>query len=201
VLTPQVGLVPLGLDPQSGLEEFADPATGVVPERDAAGALVRNETTAVVFVLLPGGGFTMGAQKADPAQPNYDPMAFVTEGPVHRVELSAFFLSKYEMTRAQWQTIMGDDPSDQYKTGQVVRGIVIDRRHPVTHTSWLSCDTITSRAGGYCRPRHNGNTRAVLVRRRRGPPATTRRRCSRRPISPMARQAGSSPRTGRTTPA
>jgi serine/threonine protein kinase/formylglycine-generating enzyme required for sulfatase activity len=147
VLTPQVGLVPLGLDPQSGLEEFADPATGVVPERDAAGALVRNETTAVVFVLLPGGGFTMGAQKADPAQPNYDPMAIVTEGPVHRVELSAFFLSKYEMTRAQWQTIMGDDPSDQYKTGQVVRGIVIDRRHPVTNTSWLSCDTITSRCG------------------------------------------------------
>ena len=54
-LTPQLGLVPLGPDPDSGLFEFAHLQTGEVPVRGRDGRLTRTEDTGLVFVLLPGG--------------------------------------------------------------------------------------------------------------------------------------------------
>ena len=65
----------------------------------------------MVLVLLPGGTFWMGAQPLDADGRNYDPQADIDEGPVHEVELSAFFLSKYEMTQGQWQRLTGRNPS------------------------------------------------------------------------------------------
>lgn len=145
-LIPQLGVVPIGADPQSGLEEFADPQTGEVPARDADGLLRRSEATAVVFVLLPAGAFVMGAQKTDPAGPNYDPEAWIVEAPPHRVELSAFLLSKYELTQAQWQAVMGDNPSRSQR-GRVVRGVAIDALHPVENVSWQRCHTLAVHCG------------------------------------------------------
>ncbi len=60
-IKPQVGLVPVGRDPWSGLWEFAHLETGSVPER-ADGKLQITEQSGLVFVLLPGGAFRMGAQ-------------------------------------------------------------------------------------------------------------------------------------------
>ena len=60
-LKPQLGLVPLGADPASRLEEFAHSRSGSIPARDASGCLVLDEHAAVVLVLLPGGAFGMGA--------------------------------------------------------------------------------------------------------------------------------------------
>jgi hypothetical protein len=65
-ITPQFGLLPLGPDPDSGLWEFAHLQTGLAPERDASGRLVVTEETGLVFVLLPGGTFPMGAQAGEP---------------------------------------------------------------------------------------------------------------------------------------
>ncbi|MBN2489682.1 MAG: protein kinase, partial [Planctomycetes bacterium] len=105
-LRPQLGLVPLGPDPQSGLFEFAHLPSGAIPVRNGAGRLERTEEIGVVLVLLPGGTSAMGAERERPAgapEPAVlDSQAAADEGPVHRVELAPFFLSKYEMTQAQW---------------------------------------------------------------------------------------------------
>ena len=134
-LAPQLGLVPLGPDPASGLWEFAHLATGEPAVRGADGKLMLEETTGLVFVLLPGGTFQMGAQKGDPSGPNYDPQATDDEGPVHAVTLSPFFLSKYEMTQGQWLRFVGKNPSHYQPPG----GLAPSLLHPVEQVSWLDC--------------------------------------------------------------
>jgi hypothetical protein len=58
-IRPQVGLVPLGADPDSGLFEFAHLGSGPVPSRDAATKrlVLPEDGFAVVLVLVPGGTF------------------------------------------------------------------------------------------------------------------------------------------------
>ena len=101
-LTPQIGLLPLRRDPRSGLWEFRHIQTGSKPgenpDAEAVNPWILNEDTGLVFVLIPGGTFWMGAQKDDPEGHNYDPQADSNESPVHEVTLTAFFVSKYEMT-------------------------------------------------------------------------------------------------------
>ena len=61
--------------------------------------------TGMVFVLLPGGRFFMGAENSgsrNSAPGNMDRYARKNEGPIHRVDLGPFFMSKYEMTQGQW---------------------------------------------------------------------------------------------------
>ena len=53
------------------------------------------------MVWIPPGGFMMGAKNG----PEY-------EKPVHRVTISqGFYMGKYEVTQAQWLTVMGNNPS------------------------------------------------------------------------------------------
>ncbi len=53
------------------------------------------------FVLIPAGTFEMGSAQGDK-----------DERPVHTVTISkSFYLGKYEVTQAQWQAIMGSNPS------------------------------------------------------------------------------------------
>ncbi|MEQ8762705.1 MAG: SUMF1/EgtB/PvdO family nonheme iron enzyme [Planctomycetota bacterium] len=66
VIQPQLGLVPLGQDPDSGLWEFAHLQTGEIPNRNDEGRIVLTEGAGLVFVLLPGGRFRMGAMPPDP---------------------------------------------------------------------------------------------------------------------------------------
>lgn len=137
-LDPQVGLLPIGPDPQSGLWEFAQLRSGVAPKRDGAtGGLQIGEDTGAVFVLLPGGSFRMGSQMQDPAAANYDPQARVDEAPVHEVELSPFFLSKYEVTRGQWRRLTGENTAPE--TDEDTR--------PVEGVSWNRSQETLSRHG------------------------------------------------------
>lgn len=78
VITPQIGLVPLGQDPDSTLLEFAILSTGVTPVRDAAGRLRISGQTGVVLVLLP---------------------SWVDDDGLHTHP--PFFLSKFELTEGQ----------------------------------------------------------------------------------------------------
>ncbi len=136
-LQPHADLLPLGRDPESGLWEFALTSTGNAPERDPkTGALVRTEGMALVFVLLPGGIFSMGAQSEFEELPHHDAAAQADEGPVHDVELSPFMISKYEMTQGQWMHATGNNPST-HPPGSTFAGHEFDRLHPVesiTHT-------------------------------------------------------------------
>ncbi|MEO6595513.1 MAG: SUMF1/EgtB/PvdO family nonheme iron enzyme, partial [Planctomycetota bacterium] len=94
-VSPQVDLVPLGPDPESGLWEFAHVPSGKPPNRDATtGRLEQTVETGTVFVLLP------------------EAVVNIRDGasfePTTKVHLVAFFLSKYEMTQAQWLRLRPD---------------------------------------------------------------------------------------------
>ncbi|HEX6883516.1 MAG TPA: bifunctional serine/threonine-protein kinase/formylglycine-generating enzyme family protein [Planctomycetota bacterium] len=109
-LAPQLGLVPLGADPSSGLWEFAHLESGEPARRGADGRLVLQPETGLVLVLLPGGVFAMGSTPRA-GQPNHDPHSTQNEWPVHDVTLAPFFLAKHEMTQAQWERCVGRNPS------------------------------------------------------------------------------------------
>jgi formylglycine-generating enzyme required for sulfatase activity len=156
-LAPQLGLIPIRKDPQSGLWEFAHlqtTAEGVdpIPAVRADGRYDLQESTGLIFVLIPGGTFQMGArlptdeeeeESSDggvPLPPNVDRQAAEQEGPVHTVALSHFFISKFEMTQGQWSRIAGRNPA-RFRPGA---GAMTDERpvtllHPVEMISWDDC--------------------------------------------------------------
>ncbi|MCH2106229.1 MAG: bifunctional serine/threonine-protein kinase/formylglycine-generating enzyme family protein [Planctomycetes bacterium] len=146
-LTPQLGLLPVGRDPDSGLWEFThvqSRAGSRVPSRDPESSELKLDMgDGLTFVLIPGGTFLMGAQADDPSAPNFDPAATPEEGPVHEVELAPFFLSKYEMTQEQFARTGHERPS-LYKGGTKVgldptTGEVMDqisKLNPVESVTW-----------------------------------------------------------------
>lgn len=141
VLRPQTGLVPLGADPASGLQEFAVLDTGEIPVRDDAGALQLGPDFAVVLVLVPGGSFRMGADNLA------DPWSAEVERPVHEVEVGPFFIGKFEVTQGQWLRMAGDNPS-QMRPGGAKQGVEkFTLRNPVESVSWTSCNEVLGRLG------------------------------------------------------
>ena len=143
-IEPQLGLLPIGKDPSSGLWEFAHLETGEPAERGTDGKLVLREGTGLVFVLIPGGRFHMGAQATDPDAPNHDALAKPDNAPVHEVELSPYFLSKYEVTQDQWKRFAGRNPST-YAPGGHLGDKVTTRMHPVEQVSWNDGAKVLSR--------------------------------------------------------
>lgn len=59
------------------------------------------------MVLIKGGTFKMGCNK----EKDLDGECIPDESPIHSVTLSDFYLGRYEVTRAEWRQIMGDEPS------------------------------------------------------------------------------------------
>ncbi|MEM7205362.1 MAG: bifunctional serine/threonine-protein kinase/formylglycine-generating enzyme family protein [Planctomycetota bacterium] len=155
-LQPQIGLVPIGMNPKTRLWEFyhlrsawnpragQDPAAIPIPMHDpATGHVQVTPATGIVFVLLPGGTFAMGAQRDDPAAANYDPLAAADEGPVHSVTLAPFFMARHELSRGQWARLSRDEHPGYYATG--LYGVT--DAHPVEFVSWVMCDAMTRRHG------------------------------------------------------
>ncbi len=137
-LEPQIGLVPLEPDPESGLWEFWVWESGAKPERDEATSRWRiKDDTGIILVLLAGGTFKMGAT-SDPKGPNYDAGARPDEEPVHDLTLDPFFMSKYEMTQGQWFRVMGTNPS-YYGKGSEFIDEENPLSHPVEQVSWEDC--------------------------------------------------------------
>jgi serine/threonine protein kinase/formylglycine-generating enzyme required for sulfatase activity len=149
---PEMGFVPLGPDPISGLWEFAallsgDPA--VRPDPD--GPLVRTDSTGLVFVLLRAKqSFLMGAQRNHPELDNFDDFDNFgnndlnrREEPTVEVDVRAFFLSKYEMTQAQWTYCTGMNPS-LYQLDDDQRGAWVPHRpnNPVNLVDWPDCKRV-----------------------------------------------------------
>jgi formylglycine-generating enzyme required for sulfatase activity/serine/threonine protein kinase len=147
VLAPQLGLVPLGADPDSGLQEFAFALSGAIPARDEAGRLRIDADTAIVFVLVPGGSFDMGAQRDYPEEPNFDLDAEPNESPVSAVTLDAFFIAKHETTQAQWYRLTGTEPSRWQKERPHPSAEVLGPLNPVEQVSHADCVGVTIRTG------------------------------------------------------
>jgi formylglycine-generating enzyme required for sulfatase activity len=152
VLKPQFGLVPLGPDPASGLEEFADLATGDPPRR-WNGQLELTEETGVTLVLLPGSTFLMGSQRHDPDGQNFDRVASMDERPVAKVAMEPFFLSKYELTQGQWLRMTGQNPSRYHPENSYLGkwvtylGKRVTLLHPVEQVTHHDCERELARFG------------------------------------------------------
>ncbi len=158
-LQPQDGLVPLGMNPRSKLWEFyelrsavdlaanVDPATVPLPAFDANGNIAVGATTGIVFVLLPGGTFTFGAQSEDATGPNYDEL-MPAGGRTFVVTLTPFFLARHEMTQGQWQRL-GGPMQPYYPTGTQHPGMAnaVTLAHPIEQVSWTECAALLARHG------------------------------------------------------
>ena len=84
------------------------------------------------LVLIKAGSFTMGStdREVDEASKasNLSHSWFIAEQPAHQVNITKpFYLGKYEVTQAQWQAVIGSNPSDFKDCGG---------NCPVEHVSW-----------------------------------------------------------------
>ncbi|MFT7667674.1 MAG: sulfatase activating formylglycine-generating enzyme [Planctomycetota bacterium] len=142
VLVPQEGLVPLGPDPDSHLEEFAVYSSGVVHQRDPGSAKFTPQAQdAVVLVLIPAGDVWIGTQYEEPDGENFDSIVafkgpgFINEGPPIQINLDPFLIAKFEFTQAQWVRLAGFNPSD-WESGAEISGQSIGATNPVETLSW-----------------------------------------------------------------
>jgi formylglycine-generating enzyme required for sulfatase activity len=102
---------------------------------------------AIKLKRIPAGTFLMGAPETETeARPH--------EKPQHTVRITrSFYLCIYEVTQAQYQAVMGQNPSWFSRTGggkAAVGGRSTDQ-HPVESLSWLDavrfCNTLSEREG------------------------------------------------------
>ena len=119
------------------LEAFPDPA--VVTDVNLRSAIVasglawriKDTSSNIEMLLVPGGTFMMGCSPGD-AECGGD------ESPAHQVTLTnAFYMGKTEVTQAQWQAKMGNNPSDF--SGQP--------NNPVEQVSWDTIQSFNSATG------------------------------------------------------
>ncbi|MBZ0252785.1 MAG: SUMF1/EgtB/PvdO family nonheme iron enzyme, partial [Candidatus Methylomirabilis sp.] len=148
-LRPHLGLVPIGMNPVTKLWEFyelrsawdpgaiPDPAALEIPRHDADGRIAVGADTGIVFALLPGGTFTMGAQKRSKDKPNYDPDAQGIEI-VHPETLAPFFLARHELTQGQWRRLGGKRDQNLSKRGDT---------YPIADVDWFTSNAPLRAAG------------------------------------------------------
>ena len=129
------GLIPLGEDFESRLWEFWSPLSGERSSRDSAtGKLTPAPEDGLVLVLLPGGPFEMG-------QP----------GSQTTVTLAPFLMGKYEVTQAQWERVMGGNPTLFEQGVEWPRSVFSDDVEtispiaPVTNMNWFSAAEFAQR--------------------------------------------------------
>ncbi len=161
-LKPQMGLVPIGMNPVTKLWEFyelrsacdvvagQDPATIEIPSHRADGSIDVKDQTGIVFVLLPGGTFLQGAQRDDPNAPGFDPMAGGDESP-QSVTLAPFFLARHELTKGQWYRFTeGVEPSELWspRGSKYAKDLfVFGWTHPAESISWDDSEPLLRRNG------------------------------------------------------
>ncbi len=134
-ISPQLGLVPLGRDAQSGLWEFWHVETGGRPGRDETGRNLVDAESGLVLVLIPGGEAPFGAQSENPIGPGFDPLAHPTEGPVETIAVEPFFLAKYELTQGQFRRLIGANPS-MTGAGSTIGRHDTSWQNPVERMTW-----------------------------------------------------------------
>lgn len=81
----------------------------------------------IEMILIPAGEFLMGSEKG-----------WDWEKPVRKVQISQpFYLGKFPVTQAQWQTVMGNNPSR----------FIGDLNHPVESVSWNDAQEFLRKLG------------------------------------------------------
>jgi formylglycine-generating enzyme required for sulfatase activity len=72
------------------------------PPKPRIRRLINNQTN--FFVQIPGGTFLMGSPINEPGHKK-------DEGPQHKVTVTGFFMSRYQVTQKEYQEVMGKNPS------------------------------------------------------------------------------------------
>ena len=98
------------------VNKYSDASKQAATKEAILNRLVENK------VRVEGGTFTMGAT----AEQGSD--ADSNEEPAHQVTLSTYYIGKYEVTQAEWQAVMGTNPSE-FKGDNL----------PVENVSWYDC--------------------------------------------------------------
>lgn len=89
----------------------------------------------IELILVKAGTYRQGAQADDPSAPNYYPDAAANQGPVRQVTISKdFYIGKYELTQAQFEDVMGYNPS-------TTKGA----NHPVEMVPWNTAQEFTEK--------------------------------------------------------
>jgi formylglycine-generating enzyme required for sulfatase activity len=120
-----------------------------------------HETTGMEMVYIPAGSFRMGVRKwvegelGNDETPRYVPWLMLQ----HRVTLTkGFYMGKYEVTQAQWEKVMGNNPS--IFSGKLTEDEILAKysvliaQHdagpdaPVEMVSWNDCQAFCEKAGG-----------------------------------------------------
>ncbi|RUT03786.1 hypothetical protein DSM106972_047000 [Dulcicalothrix desertica PCC 7102] len=85
------------------------------------------------LVEIPGDTFTMGSPPNEAGRTSW-------ESPIHQVTVPSFYMGKYQVTQAQYEAIMGINPS-----------YFRDANHPVEQVSWYSavefCEQLSQKSG------------------------------------------------------
>jgi serine/threonine protein kinase/formylglycine-generating enzyme required for sulfatase activity len=138
-------LVPIGLDPESQLPEFAHLLSGEVPTRGEDERLVLTSESGIVLVLIPPGTFALGSQSRSQDLDNYDAESPRTEVIIEAMEMRPYFIGKYEITQAQWKRLTTRNPSE-FRMDSHSR-FIADELHPVEFVSQAEAVTTLSRFG------------------------------------------------------
>jgi formylglycine-generating enzyme required for sulfatase activity len=148
-----------------------DPSVAVVPNATVRANIiatgfpwrVRDIGTGIELLLVPPGTFTMGCNAFDLG------FCFSNESPRHFVTLTrAFYLGRYEVTQAQWQARMGNNPShfsgnpnrpvEQVSWNDIAGFNTATGLSLPTEAQWeYSCRAGTTTAIHQSRPRPNGS--------------------------------------------
>lgn len=108
-----------GKSKSSGRSHSSVPSTAM--SRQERDRIIQNLISNMVYVE--GGTFIMGATSEQGSDAREE------EKPVHKVTLSSFSIGKYEVTQAEWEAVMGNNPS--HFTG--------NNQRPVEQVSWNEC--------------------------------------------------------------
>jgi len=104
----------------------------------------------VDIVSIPAGTFTMGSTESG---------SYIDERPQHSVTLSSFKMGKYQVTQAQWEAVMGSNPSSFSSNPQAGE---IQSKRPVERVSWYDtlvfCNKLSAIEGLSPAYRINGST-------------------------------------------
>ena len=98
----------------------ADSAVATIVVPDNCPEVIKKLAENMVYVE--GGTFTMGATSEQGSDAESD------EKPAHQVTLSTYYIGKYEVTQAEWQAVMGTNPSE-FKGNNL----------PVENVNWDDC--------------------------------------------------------------
>jgi formylglycine-generating enzyme required for sulfatase activity len=102
---------------------------------------VRDTATQIEMVLVPSGTFQMGCSPSTAHGCDGD------ENPVHDVNLThAFYMSRCEVTQAQWQARMGSNPSYFHSASSQVPADQVPNR-PVERVSWTTVQDFLAQTG------------------------------------------------------